>query len=222
MRRPASDHGSLIATLCRTRVEEDPDSRLAVVILLRSPVLGKGLVQSPVVSPDGHLAGCRVGGMLDHIDVAGLRIAYERAGHGPPLVVLHGYVGDSLGTWRHQIDGLSDEFTVVAWDAPGAGQSSDPPSPSDWRSQRRASAGLPLESSGSTTAAPRWPPSRRCSASAASNPRPPTPRSSPPVHVPPGAQRSESGKHERDLFGAKYLGGSRGAHFGSNDSDRGM
>ena len=65
--------------------------------------------------------------MLDHIDVAGLRIAYERAGNGPPLVVLHGYVGDSLGTWRHQIDGLSDEFTVVAWDAPGAGWSSDPP-----------------------------------------------------------------------------------------------
>ena len=26
-----------------------------------------------------------------------------------------------------QIDGLSDEFTVVAWDAPGCGRSSDPP-----------------------------------------------------------------------------------------------
>ena len=64
---------------------------------------------------------------MDQIDVAGLRIAYERAGAGPPLVVLHGYVGDGLGTWRHQIDGLSDEFTVVAWDAPGAGRSSDPP-----------------------------------------------------------------------------------------------
>jgi pimeloyl-ACP methyl ester carboxylesterase len=29
--------------------------------------------------------------------------------------------------WRPQIDGLSDEFTVVAWDAPGYGGSSDPP-----------------------------------------------------------------------------------------------
>ncbi|HEX2065135.1 MAG TPA: alpha/beta hydrolase, partial [Acidimicrobiales bacterium] len=34
-----------------------------------------------------------------------------------------------------QIDGLCDEFTVVAWDAPGAGRSSDPPGSfrlSDW------------------------------------------------------------------------------------------
>jgi len=56
-----------------------------------------------------------------------LRIAYERAGSGPALVLLHGYVGDGPTTWRGQLDGLSDEFTVVAWDAPGAGRSSDPP-----------------------------------------------------------------------------------------------
>jgi len=64
---------------------------------------------------------------METIDVHGLRIAYERAGDGPPLVLLHGYVGDGPTTWRRQIDGLSDEFTVVAWDAPGAGRSSDPP-----------------------------------------------------------------------------------------------
>jgi pimeloyl-ACP methyl ester carboxylesterase len=29
--------------------------------------------------------------------------------------------------WRRQLDALSAEFTVVAWDAPGCGQSSDPP-----------------------------------------------------------------------------------------------
>jgi pimeloyl-ACP methyl ester carboxylesterase len=61
------------------------------------------------------------------IEVDGLRTAYERAGDGPPLVLLHGYVGDGPTAWRRQIDGLSDEFTVVAWDAPGAGRSSDPP-----------------------------------------------------------------------------------------------
>jgi pimeloyl-ACP methyl ester carboxylesterase len=59
-------------------------------------------------------------------EVDGLRIAYERAGEGPPLVLLHGYVGDGPTTWRQQIEGLSDEFTIVAWDAPGAGRSSDP------------------------------------------------------------------------------------------------
>ena len=64
---------------------------------------------------------------MDRVEVDGLQIAYERAGSGPPLVLLHGYVGDGPVTWRGQLDGLSDEFTVVAWDAPGAGGSSDPP-----------------------------------------------------------------------------------------------
>jgi pimeloyl-ACP methyl ester carboxylesterase len=64
---------------------------------------------------------------VEQVEVSGLRIAYERAGSGPPLVLVHGYVGDGPTAWRRQIDDLSDEFTVVAWDAPGAGGSSDPP-----------------------------------------------------------------------------------------------
>ena len=64
---------------------------------------------------------------MELVEVDGLRITYERAGSGPPLVLLHGYVGDGPATWRYQLDGLSDAFTVVAWDAPGAGGSSDPP-----------------------------------------------------------------------------------------------
>jgi pimeloyl-ACP methyl ester carboxylesterase len=64
---------------------------------------------------------------MEMIEVDGHRIAYERAGDGPLLVLLHGYVGDGPTTWRRQIEGLSDEFTVVAWDAPGCGRSSDPP-----------------------------------------------------------------------------------------------
>jgi pimeloyl-ACP methyl ester carboxylesterase len=64
---------------------------------------------------------------MESVEVGGLRIAYERAGTGPPLVLLHGYVGDGPTLWRPQLDSLSDEFTVIAWDAPGAGASSDPP-----------------------------------------------------------------------------------------------
>jgi pimeloyl-ACP methyl ester carboxylesterase len=64
---------------------------------------------------------------MEHIEVDGLRIAYERAGRGAPVVLVHGYVGDGRTCWRRQIEALSDEFTVVAWDAPGAGGSSDPP-----------------------------------------------------------------------------------------------
>lgn len=63
---------------------------------------------------------------MEQTEIAGLRVAFERAGEGPPLVLLHGALGDSRD-WRRQLDGLSDEFAVVAWDAPGCGQSSDPP-----------------------------------------------------------------------------------------------
>lgn len=50
---------------------------------------------------------------MDQIEVEGLRIAYERVGEGPPLVLLHGFLSDSW-TWRWQLDELSDEFAVVA------------------------------------------------------------------------------------------------------------
>ena len=63
---------------------------------------------------------------MDEIEVGGLRIAYRRAGTGPALVLLHGNPLDSR-EWRRQLDGLADEFTVVAWDMPGCGGSSDPP-----------------------------------------------------------------------------------------------
>lgn len=59
--------------------------------------------------------------------VGDLRIAYERRGDGPPLIMLPGYVGDGPGTFRFQLETLSDAFTVVAWDPPGSGLSSDPP-----------------------------------------------------------------------------------------------
>lgn len=60
------------------------------------------------------------------IEAGGRTVAYRRAGHGPPLMLLHGGFGDGR-EWRHQLDGLSDEFDVIAWDAPGCGGSADPP-----------------------------------------------------------------------------------------------
>jgi pimeloyl-ACP methyl ester carboxylesterase len=68
------------------------------------------------------------------VDINGLRIAYRCTGHGPAVVLLHGFTQDSR-VWAPQLDDLSDRFTLVAWDAPGAGQSDDPPSPygiGDW------------------------------------------------------------------------------------------
>jgi pimeloyl-ACP methyl ester carboxylesterase len=62
--------------------------------------------------------------------VSGLRIAYRQAGEGPPIVLLHGGAEDSR-SWMRQLDGLADEFTVLAWDAPGCGESTDVPE--SWR-----------------------------------------------------------------------------------------
>lgn len=71
---------------------------------------------------------------MTRAEVNGHSVAYRYAGDGPPLVLLHGFLCDSR-CWRHQLANLSDRFRVVAWDAPGAGSSSDPPDPfaiTDW------------------------------------------------------------------------------------------
>jgi pimeloyl-ACP methyl ester carboxylesterase len=65
-------------------------------------------------------------GQMLHTTVRGLSIAYAKRGSGPALVLLHGFTQDSR-VWRPQLEALSQHFTVIAWDAPGAGQSSDPP-----------------------------------------------------------------------------------------------
>ena len=63
---------------------------------------------------------------MDRVELGGLQIAYERAGRGPALILLHGGLSDHR-EWRAQLDGLSGSNTVIAWDAPGCGSSDDPP-----------------------------------------------------------------------------------------------
>lgn len=63
---------------------------------------------------------------MEHVDVGGLRVAFQRQGHGPVLLLLHGAACDSR-VWRVELEAFSDAFTVVAWDAPGCGGSADPP-----------------------------------------------------------------------------------------------
>ncbi|MFB8370583.1 alpha/beta fold hydrolase [Pseudarthrobacter sp. NPDC055928] len=61
------------------------------------------------------------------VTVTGLEITYQRAGSGEPLILLHGGFGFDSRSWGPQLDGLDDEFDVIAWDAPGCGGSADPP-----------------------------------------------------------------------------------------------
>ncbi len=63
---------------------------------------------------------------MEFVEADGLRIAYERVGSGPLLVLVHG-AGEDSRIWQRQLAVLADEFTVVAWDEPGAGRSSDLP-----------------------------------------------------------------------------------------------
>lgn len=63
---------------------------------------------------------------MNVVQSGGLEIEYERAGTGPPLVFVHGAAEDSR-VWQPQLSAFADKFTVVAWDEPGAGRSSDVP-----------------------------------------------------------------------------------------------
>jgi len=74
---------------------------------------------------------------MEYVDVVGMRIAYIRSGTGPPLVMLHGAPSDSR-IWQWMVPDLSHDHTVVAWDAPGFGESSD--IDDDWRAARFADA----------------------------------------------------------------------------------
>lgn len=62
---------------------------------------------------------------MPFLKVKDLMIHYEIAGEGAPLIILHG-MGNNSQSWKKQLKGLSEQFTVIAWDAPGYGQSSDP------------------------------------------------------------------------------------------------
>ena len=56
-----------------------------------------------------------------------LSIAYRKEGSGSALVLLHGGLNCNCKVWRTQIEGLSNDFTIIAWDAPGTGKSDDTP-----------------------------------------------------------------------------------------------
>ena len=58
-------------------------------------------------------------------NVEGIRIHYLAAGHGPAVILLHGYTQTSR-MWRPLIPQLAEKFTVIAPDLPGIGDSDIP------------------------------------------------------------------------------------------------
>jgi pimeloyl-ACP methyl ester carboxylesterase len=57
--------------------------------------------------------------------VDGMNLHYLTAGHGTPLILLHGYAETSL-MWKPIIPVLAERFTVIAPDLPGIGDSDIP------------------------------------------------------------------------------------------------
>jgi pimeloyl-ACP methyl ester carboxylesterase len=60
-----------------------------------------------------------------HVENNGVKIHYVTLGEGPLMVMIHGFP-DFWYTWRHQMDGLSDQFQVVAVDLRGYNESDKP------------------------------------------------------------------------------------------------
>ena len=58
-------------------------------------------------------------------DVNGVKLQYLTAGHGPAIVLLHGYAETSR-MWRSLIPRLATKVTVIAPDLPGIGGSDIP------------------------------------------------------------------------------------------------
>jgi pimeloyl-ACP methyl ester carboxylesterase len=63
--------------------------------------------------------------LVQHLTIHGHDIAFRTAGRGPVLVLLHGMAGSSA-TWRHVMPLLAENFTLLAPDLLGHGDSAKP------------------------------------------------------------------------------------------------
>jgi pimeloyl-ACP methyl ester carboxylesterase len=66
-------------------------------------------------------------------EIDGVKLYYMTAGHGTPLILLHGYAETSL-MWKPIIPLLAQRFTVIAPDLPGIGDSDIPADGLDMKS----------------------------------------------------------------------------------------
>lgn len=65
---------------------------------------------------------------VDSVEVNGTWIHYGTAGHGPPLLLLHGFTGTGI-YWEPYLDRLAEHYTTIVPDLPGHGRSGVGPDP---------------------------------------------------------------------------------------------
>lgn len=85
--------------------------------------VGKPAAKKPEPSPPPKPSGKATKG--HYVEVDGLRTYYEEAGDGYPIICFHAACQDTL-MYRHVLDGLSDEFRVIAVDAPSHAKTLEP------------------------------------------------------------------------------------------------
>ena len=79
-----------------------------------------------VVTPSPAVAVTPVNGISARTaEIGGVQLHYLTAGHGPTVILLHGYAETSR-MWRPTIPLLAEKFTVLAPDLPGIGDSGIP------------------------------------------------------------------------------------------------
>jgi pimeloyl-ACP methyl ester carboxylesterase len=66
------------------------------------------------------------------VEVNGARLWYDEAGSGPPLMLLHGGLGDS-GLWEEMVPFLADHFRTIRTDLRFFGRSTGPAVPWSWQ-----------------------------------------------------------------------------------------
>ena len=75
-------------------------------------------------APSASECGEPPSGFTDHtVDTGGMKLHYVVGGHGPAVVLLHGFP-ETWWTWRQVMPQLAQRHTVVAPDLPGVGCSS--------------------------------------------------------------------------------------------------
>ncbi len=77
--------------------------------------------QAGIVPPIAQIAGAE----LRSVNIDGVIWRYWFAGSGPPLLLIHGFMGFSF-SWRFNMEPLSRYFSVYAVDLPGCGFSQRP------------------------------------------------------------------------------------------------
>ena len=104
----------------------------ALNLLLGLFVLGSIVLPIAVCAPAGGQAADKPIASKT-VEIDGIKLHYFTAGHGTPLILLHGYAETSL-MWKPIIPLLADRFTVVAPDLPGIGDSDIPANGLDMKS----------------------------------------------------------------------------------------